>query len=730
MLQVLIKKGQVVTENVPSPMARDGSILIKVMASCISAGTEIQSVQASSHSIFMRVMKQPSNIAKAIQIARNEGVSRTIDKIKGQLDAGMQTGYSISGIVIDVGKGVKNFAKGDRVAAAGAGMANHAEFVEVPKNLVVQVPENVKFNQAATVTMGAIAMQAVRRADIKIGEYTVVVGTGILGMLVVQLLVMAGARVVAVDIDEKRLRLARDMGAELCIRSENDNSVNEILHFTNGQGADAMLFCAATNNAKVLSNTFAATRKKGRVVMVGTWGNELNRDDIYKKELDFLISTSYGPGRYDAQYEIKGQDYPYAYVRWTENRNMVEYLRLISVGRLKIDPLIQAEYPVSKAKEAFEAFSANEKPLIVILRYENEHSGNVIDVDRVSHTVAAHMDLKSAGKHRIRVALIGAGNFASGMHLPNLIKLKDTYEIHAICNRTGAGAQSAAKKFGAKYATTDHRQILSDESVDLVMICTRHDLHGHLALESLKAGKHTFVEKPLCTTLEEFEELKAFYYGGSENKLNEQFHKNQKPVLMVGFNRRFSTYASELKKHLRTRINPLIIHYRMNAGYIPLDHWVHSEEGGGRIIGEACHIIDLFSYLIDSKVTAASVASLGTNTGSISGDDNKVITLEYEDGSVAVLEYFSIGSEKFPKETLEVHYDQKTIVIDNYSAMRGYGVSIKKIKTSHPEKGQLQELRRLSETILGKQPCLPISIESLFETTGLCFQLSRQDVRL
>jgi threonine dehydrogenase-like Zn-dependent dehydrogenase len=288
-------------------------------------------------------MIQPDNIAKAVQNARNEGVSRTIDKIKGYRDAGIQTRYSISGVVLDIGKDVKNFVPGDRVAAAGAGMANHAEFVTVPKNLVVRIPENVGFQQAATVTMGAIAMQAVRRADIKLGEYTAVVGTGTVGMLVLQLLVQAGARVLTVDIDEKRLILAKDLGAELCIHSGNEDFVNAILHYTNGQGADAMLFCAATNDAKVLSNTFAATRKKGRVVMVGKYGKELNRNDIYAKELDFLISTSYGPGRYDANYEIKGQDYPYAYVRWTENRNMAEYLRLISVGRLRIDPLIQAE---------------------------------------------------------------------------------------------------------------------------------------------------------------------------------------------------------------------------------------------------------------------------------------------------------------------------------------------------------------------------------------------------
>lgn len=727
MLQVLIKKGRAVTENVPGPTVGRGNLLIKVLNSCISAGTEISSIQGSGDSLLKRALKQPDKVAKAIQMAKDEGLYRTVEKIKGHLDVGIPTGYSISGIVIDAGPDIDGYNTGDRVAAAGAGMANHAEYVEVPKNLVVRIPENVSFAHGATVTMGAIAMQAVRRADIKLGEYAAVIGTGILGMLAVQLLTNAGARVIAVDIDDKRLHLAKQLGAELCINSSNENLERTIRHYTDGHGVDTSLFCASTTDESVLSQTFAATRKKGRTVMVGTWGRQLDRNDIYTKELDFLISTSYGPGRYDTNYELKGEDYPYAYVRWTENRNMSEYLRLISVGKLQIDPLIQARYRVEKATDAFEALRSADKPLIILLNYDDEKNVESHDIDRVSRNLTAHPVRKWDKKDSIRVAIIGAGSFASGVHLPNLKKMKDIYKIHAVCNRTGASAQAIARQYGAAYATTDYREILADDDVDLVMICTRHNLHGHLVLQSLKADKHTFVEKPLCISRKELDDIKAYYDPADINPKSGRYTVSAKPLLAVGFNRRFSIYAAELKKHIIKRINPVFLHYRMNAGYLSKDHWVHTEEGGGRIVGEACHIIDLFSFLIGSNVGAAGAAGMVPATGSVCREDNKAITIEYQDGSVAVLEYFSIGSEHLEKERLEAHFDQKTIVIDNYKALQGYGIKVKKIATPSPDKGQLQELRSLSDTILGRQTHFPILLESIFETTDLCLRLRDQD---
>ncbi|MCK5644234.1 MAG: bi-domain-containing oxidoreductase, partial [Gammaproteobacteria bacterium] len=587
MIQALIKKGRVLPVEVPAPVVSPGSVLIKVVNSCISAGTELSGVSGSGKSLIRRALEQPENVKKVLNMVRSEGIARTYATIMGKLQSGSPTGYSLSGIVIASGEGVADFKPGDRVAAAGAGIANHAEYVDVLRNLVMRIPDDLDFKPASTVTLGGIAMQGVRRAQAALGEFVVVFGAGILGQLAWQMLAASGSRVIAVDLDEKRLDLARKMGAEAVFNPLKCDVIKEIIHYTGGHGADIVLFCAATNNSQALSDAFAMCRKKGRLVMVGVWGAELKREDMYKKELDFLISTSYGPGRYDADYEERGLDYPYSYVRWTENRNMEEYLRLLARKSINVDPLIEATYPIMEVEEAFASLQKPDRPLMVILDYgDNLPDGlEALASQPRKVTIQNRIDKKS-GSQRVRVGLIGAGGFAMGMHLPNLQKLSDKYEIRAICSRTGANAKAAATKFGAEYSTTDYQEILADPDIDLTMICTRHNLHGKMVIESLQAGKHTFVEKPLCITKEELETIRNFFNSRLPTP------GSRLPILMVGFNRRFSKYAREVKKHVQDRINPLFIHYRINAGYIPLDHWVHTEEGGGRIIGEACHIID------------------------------------------------------------------------------------------------------------------------------------------
>jgi len=457
--------------------------------------------------------------------------------------------------------------------------------------------------------------------------------------------------------------------------------------------------------------------------MVGVWGKEFNRDDIYKKELDFLISTSYGPGRYDPDYEERGLDYPYAYVRWTENRNMEEYLRLLAEKKINVDPLIEASYPIMEVGKAFASLQKPDRPLMVILDYGEELPDGFACLEGRPRKVTLQdrankeLDLKV-----VRVGVIGAGGFATAMHLPNLQKLSGKYEISAICSRTGANAKATAAKFGAEYSTTDYHEILTDPDVDLVMICTRHNLHGKMVIESLQAGKHTFVEKPLCIKKEELNAIKAFYgFSDSSSTLNTQH--STLPLLTVGFNRRFSKYACEVKKQVQNRINPLFIHYRMNAGYIPLDHWVHTKEGGGRIIGEACHIIDLFSFITGSRIAAFGAVGLSPKTGSISSSDNKSIILEYEDGSVATLEYFATGSKDLPKERLEVHFDEKTIIVDDYKSIRGHGLKLADISSREPDKGQFEELETLYKC-LEENKGWPIALESIIETTKLTLDLS------
>lgn len=711
MIQAIIKKGIVAPEKVSAPLVSEGSILIKVVNSCISAGTEMSGVTNSGKSIIKRAMEQPENVRKVYNMAKTEGFLKTYMRVRGKLDGGNPTGYSISGFVVAVGKGVEDFKVGDRVAAAGAGLANHAEFVDVPKNLVMELPREISFENASTVTLGGIAMQGVRRADLRFGEYAVVVGCGILGLLTVQMLKVAGVRVVAIDLDENRLNIAKQLGVDLVINPVKENSVDVVSNFTGGYGADAVLFTAATSSSKPLSESFQMCRKKGRVVLVGVVGMEIKREDIYQKELDFKISTSYGPGRYDKMYEDKGVDYPYAYVRWTENRNMSEYLRLLADKKISLDLMINEVFKIENVTQAFESLKNTEKkPLIVLLDYGVD---NFKEINyKVKKTRLSANNKNANKKGVVNVGLIGAGSFGVGMHLPNLKKLEGKYNLKAVMSRKGHGAKVVAEQYGASYATTNYEDILKDKDIDLVLICTRHDTHADLTLRALKAGKNVFVEKPLATSFEELNKIKDFYNQESENK----------PILFVGFNRRFSKYATEIRKHTDKRINPMVMRYRMNAGYIPLDSWIH--ENGGRIVGEACHIIDFVSSFTKSTIVDISVQSLTPVNDKYSQSDNKSITIKYEDGSIASIEYFANGSKKLPKEFFEVNFDGKSIVLDDYKSLKGYDVKIDEITTKGSQKGQYEELLFLYDSLTGKTEDWPIEFWDLYQTTQATIAVS------
>jgi len=710
MIQAIIKKGKVLGEETPAPNVSVGSLLIKVVNSCISAGTEMSGVTNSGKSLIKRALEQPAQVAKVINMAKTVGLQKTIAKVKGTLDAGNATGYSISGVVIAIGDGVEGFEVGDRVTAAGAGIANHAEYVDVPQNLVMKMPQTLDFKEASTVTLGGIAMQGVRRADMKFGEFCVVTGAGILGLLAVQMLKLSGVRVAAIDLDESRLTVAKELGVEIVINPTKEDPIKTVESWSGGFGADCVLFTAATSSSAPLSHSFQMCKKKGKVVLVGVVGMEINRADIYQKELDFMISTSYGPGRYDKSYEEKGVDYPYAYVRWTENRNMTEYLRLVSTGDIKLDKLINGVYPIEEVTLAYESLQANNKPLMVLLDYGQVELGKIHEYLNQDKKVILHTN---ANKNRsiINVALVGSGGFATGMHMPNIEKLSNKYKLHAVMNRTGHSAKSVAKQYGATYATTNLEDILRDANVDLVMIATRHDSHGSLVLQALKAGKHVFVEKPLSCNQQELDLIKDFYSTDIENK----------PVLFTGFNRRFSKYTTEIVKHTSKRNNPLLIQYRMNAGFIALDHWVH--EDGGRIVGEGCHIVDLMSAIVGEKVVSISSESLTPSNDKFLSSDNKSIILKYEDGSIANIQYFAIGSKDLTKEYMEVHFDNKTIVMDDYKSLKGYGIKVNEIATNISEKGQFEELEALYETLSGKTSKWPIELWDMVQTTEITFNV-------
>ena len=716
MIQAVVKKGKVLAERVPTPNVSDGCLLIKLVYSCISAGTEVSNVGDTGKPLYKRALEQPDQVREVLNFVRTNGIEKTIQKIKGTLDGGKPTGYSVAGVVIGVGTGVTNFQIGDHVAAAGAGLANHAEYVDVPQNLVMHIPKGLDFKQASTVTLGGIAMQGVRRCDLRLGETCVVVGAGILGLLAQQMLQASGVRTIVTDIDDSRLQLAKELGASMVLNPMKDDVVKLSNNFTGGHGTDAVLFTAATGSSEPLSQSFKMCKRKGKVVLVGVSGMELKRGDMYVKELDFLISTSYGPGRYDNNYEGKGLDYPYAYVRWTENRNMTEYLRLLQEDKINVTSLISAEWPIESVEEAFVSLKSKEKPIITLLDYGTENIPAILKATLPEQRIA--LKAKSKKKGAIQVALVGAGAFATGMHLPNMLKLGKKYQLRAIVNRKGQKGVAFGNQFKADYTTTNYEEVLNDSEVDLVMICTRHDNHAALVLQALEAGKHAFVEKPLATNQTDLEAIKAFYAkeGGP------------KPVLMTGFNRRFSKYLQAIDKQTTKRVNPLFVHYRMNAGYIPLDHWTH--EHGGRIVGECCHIIDTMTFLTKSELVSISQESLSPNNEKFSHTDNRAIVLKYKDGSVCTIHYFAVGSKRYPKEFMEVHFDEKTIIMEDYKKLTGFGVKVPTLGGSISKKGQLEELAALYDTLSGKTDKWPIELWDMVQTTEASFLINEAAISL
>lgn len=702
MKQVLVRGGTVVVEEVPAPEVSRRSVLVRVAHSCVSVGTETASVRLSGLPLYRRALKQPHHARRVLEVARDEGLVRTAKRVRGMLAAGLPTGYSAAGTVVAVGAEVEGFAHGDLVACAGGGFANHAELIDVPVNLAVRVPDGVTSEAAATVTLGAIALQGVRRAAPTLGESVGVIGLGALGQLTVQLLRAAGCRVIGTDLDPARIELALAAGLDAAV--EPGEAFPARAHtLTDGFGADAVVITAATESDAVVHDAMQACRKKGRVVLVGDVGLSLRRDDMYEKELDFLVSTSYGPGRYDPAYELDGHDYPLGYVRWTENRNMAEYLRLLASGRVAVDDLPTEVFAVDQAPGAYEAAQAPGAPLVVLLAYPERATA-------AARTVRLRTVARAPG--RIGVALVGAGAFAQGHHLPNLRRLRDRFELRAVVSRTGATAKAVAAREGAAYATTDYDAVLGDEEVGLVLIATRHDLHARQALRALEAGKHVFVEKPLALDPGDLDALEAFYAERPDG-----------PLLQTGFNRRFSPAVTRLRQLLSRRATPLVADYRMNAGALPADHWVHGPEGGGRNLGEACHVYDVFLALTGAGATEVSATAVAPVARAVAHRDNFVATVAHGDGSVCTLTYTSLGHRGHPKERCDVYCDGNVVTLDDYRSLHVAGRG-KVWSATTVQKGHREELQALA-TALADGGAWPISLEEQLQATRIAFDVER-----
>ncbi len=707
MKQVVRRSGSVDVLDVPPPQVERGRVRVRTVVSCISAGTEGAGIGGGMVGVVTRAVRSPDIVRQVVRMAKDRGVANTAAMVKAELERAAPLGYSSAGVVDRVGAGVPGVEVGDRVACAGGGYASHAAYGVVPENLVTPIPDGVSFEAASSVALGSIALHGVRRLEPTLGEWFVVLGLGLLGQLAAQMLRAHGCRVIGVDLDAGRVELARGLGIDEGIDPEAPDAIDRVKRLT-GMGADGVLVTAASRSDEVMSTAFRMCRRKGRVVLVGDVGLGLMRSDIYPGELELRIATSYGPGRYDDRYEAKGYDYPPAYVRWTEGRNMEEYLRLLADGTVRFDALVHGSYPVERAREAYDALDERGAAPIVLLTYDDED-------EETAAATRLTLRTRPARRDRINMAIVGAGSFASGMHLPNLQRLRSRYALRAVVGRTGLNAREAAARFDVPYATTALRDVLEDDDVDAVLIATRHDSHADLALRALQAGKHVMLEKPLALTEKGLAGIESFYQERRDQEV---------PVLLTGFNRRFSPFAARIRQALDDRTNPAMLAYRMNAGFIPLDHWVHGDEGGGRNIGEACHIYDLFHFLLDGAVTDLQAAPIGRTTGRYARNDNFTATLRFEDGSVATLLYTALGHKALAKEHLEAFTDGGAAVLDDYRSLELHGFASDAVKVRGQDKGHLAELEAFAAAVRGEAEW-PIPLWQQLDVTRISFRVER-----
>ena len=669
MKQVVIKNGKIdVIDNI-APNILEETVLVKVNYSVISTGTELSSI-SSRGNLLKTAMDRPDLVKLLLKKLKDSGIKSTYSLVQSKLSIPSELGYSCSGVVIE--SNLSDFKKGDRVAVAGAGIANHADFVVAPRNLATKIPDNVSLKDAAYTTISAIALQGVRRLDPKVGETHIVLGLGLLGQITCQILKANGCNVIGYDLNKSMVDLAKKQG----FLATTGNLKEFVFDKTNGVMADGIIITAASKTKGIVDQAFSCVHKKSKVVIVGDVKLDFDRAEMYKKELDLLISTSYGPGRYDNNYELKGQDYPIGYVRWTENRNMQSVLDLVSKKQIDYSIFNTKVFKTQDAQKAYDSLK-NRQIMVGILEYDKE---------KKVETKKIFFDIKP-NKSKINVGLIGVGNFVSATHIPNLAEIID-YKILGICSNEGLNAGAISEKVKARYYTTDYKEIINDKDIDLVFIGTRHDSHGKLVIEALKKGKHIFVEKPLCVNKSELQEIESY------------LSHNRNQILFIGHNRRYAPLIKTIKEEFND--SRKIITYRVNAGYIPQESWVQDKKQGTRILGEMVHFFDLFNYLTDSDIKDIKVSSIGNTGNEIQKSDNLIVTIEYQNGDLANLLYTSIGSNEMPKERLEIFGSKKSAVLDDYKELTIFS-NHKKHYSTKQDKGHKEELIVLKNAIKGGQ---------------------------
>ncbi len=707
-----MKSGELKVDSVPPPALKAGGILVKNHYSLISAGTEKSSVDLGKMNLIQKARSRPEDVKKVLQEIKQTGFLATYKKVMSKLDAGKPLGYSCAGVVIAMDPVASMFRVGDRVACGGGGYASHSDIVFVPKNLAVKVPAGVGLDEAAYTTLGAIAMQGVRQANPTLGENVVVIGLGLVGLLAVQILKANGCRVFGIDMNPENVRLAKKVGADdACER--NADVITLVHSFTEGYGADAVVIAAATRSSDPVSLAGEIARDRSRIVMIGATGMNFPRGPYYAKELEFKLSRSYGPGRYDSNYEERGVDYPIGFVRWTENRNMKEFVNLLRDKKVDVKSLTTHRFPIDSAAKAYKLISgeSKEKYIGIILEYEEETGESKGQKLKVKIEKSSEAFKNSP----LTVGFIGAGSFAQANLLPSLKTIPNII-FDTVCTASGITAKTAKQQFGFASAGTNPEEIFSNEGIGTVFIATRHNLHAAFVIEGIKSGKNIFVEKPLALTEDELISIGQFYRG---------FDEKNSPLLMVGFNRRFAPLTLEAKSFFEDVREPFIVNYRVNAGYIPKSHWTQDPvEGGGRIIGEVCHFVDLIQFLTGSTVEKVYAESISSQNSATMNNDNVNITLRLKNGSLGIITYLANGDSALPKERIEVTAGKRAAVIDNFQHVYFYhDGKEKRTGTGKIDKGIGNEVEAFMRSAASDRYPL-ITFDELVNTTLTTFKIN------
>jgi predicted dehydrogenase/threonine dehydrogenase-like Zn-dependent dehydrogenase len=693
------KTGKLYVDDVPLPSISGGMVLVENKFSLISAGTEKGTVKVGQASLIGKAKQRPDLVAQVLKNIKREGLAATINKVKTKLDSLKALGYSTAGIVLTSLDTNSSFQPGDRVACAGQDHASHAEIVAIPQNLVVKIPDNVSFEEASFTTLGAIALQGVRQADPRLGEKVCVIGLGLLGQLTCQLLRANGCDVFGIDLSERLISLATETGVSNAMSRNDSNLISACDNFTKGKGFDSVIITAAaqSNDPIVLSTELC--RKKGKIIVVGAVKMDIPREPyFYKKELELKISCSYGPGRYDVDYEELGGDYPFAYVRWTEQRNMEAFLDLLSKGLINMKPLISHTFDISQAEEAYE---------LVLGNNPEPHIGILLKYDSNQEKFTTSTTIKRNPNDKINVGFIGAGSFAQSYLIPNVKSFGAS--LDTVVTSRGITSKNVAEKFGFNVCSSDKKDVIENKNINTVFIATPHSSHADLVIHSLESGKNVFVEKPLAVSMEEL------------NKIIDVKSNNDQP-LMVGFNRRFAPISVSIKKEFENSGEPLVINIRVNAGFIPKDHWTQIPEiGAGRIIGEICHFIDLMQFFTNSDPIKVYAECIQSGNEKLKPDDNIAIVVKFKNGSVGNLTYLANGDPSLPKELIEVFGAGKVGIINNFqNGSLHIGNKTKSLKSSG--KGHQQEIQEFLNAIKdGKDS--PISFRSICLTTLTTFKI-------